>query len=423
MGSLAAAPLMQKLGRKYTVMISSPLWITAWILIATSSYWHTIMLGRFLSGFSVGITLPSAQIYVSECCDPKTRGVVGSFPSVSMSLGILLSYCSGKFVPWNHLAWISCCFAVISFCSLICLPDSPVWLRNKGRHSEAGLSKEWLRLEGFNLEIKDSENEKASIKENIFKTRVVLMPLGIGLALMAFQQLSGIDAIIFFTVEIFRSAGSSIDSHIATIIVGAVQLVSNIFALFLVDKSGRKPLLIASGIIMCMSTASMGIAFYINSMGNMSFGLLPIISLIIFMFGYSVGFGCIPYLLLGEIFPAKQRGLLSSISGSFNLGVMFIVIVTYHPLEEARNIFICIFFLNLNLILQLITTAGTFWMYSGLCLLGIIFVVTIVPETKGRDLDSIEKLFQKKNKSSLSKDSNGIDNLGVVTDDNEVTKF
>lgn len=105
------------------------------------------------------------------------------------------------------------------------------------------------------------------------------------------------------------------------------------------------------------------------------------------MIGYSIGFGCIPYLLMGEIFPAKQRGLLSSIGGSFNLAVMFIVIKTYHPLEEV------------------ITTAGTFWIYSGFCLLGVIFVITIVPETKGKDLDSIEKLFQKKSKGTESENS------------------
>lgn len=127
------------------------------------------------------------------------------------------------------------------------------------------------------------------------------------------------------------------------------------------------------------------------------------------MFGYSIGFGSIPYLLLGEIFPAKQRGLLSSIAGSFNLGVMFIVIVTYHPLEN------------------IITTAGTFWMYSGLCLIGIIFVITVVPETKGRDLDSIEKLFQKKSKTQSEipdeentvRRINGIEYTGVKTDENK----
>lgn len=103
------------------------------------------------------------------------------------------------------------------------------------------------------------------------------------------------------------------------------------------------------------------------------------------MFGFSIGFGCIPFLLLGEIFPTQQRSLLSSLAGSFNLAVMFIVIKTYHPLE------------------MFISTAGTFWMYSGLCAFGVFFVIMFVPETKGRDLESIAKLFQKKIKVKENK--------------------
>lgn len=119
--------------------------------------------------------------------------------------------------------------------------------------------------------------------------------------------------------------------------MGTVQLVSNIASLLFVDKSGRKPLLIVSGIIMSISNASMGVAFYLNQQGNHSFGFLPLVSLIVFMIGFSVGFGCIPFLLMGEIFPTAQRSTLSSIAGSMNLGMMFAVIKTYHPLEKVMD--------------------------------------------------------------------------------------
>lgn len=98
------------------------------------------------------------------------------------------------------------------------------------------------------------------------------MPLAVGLTLLMIQQFSGIDAIIFFTVDIFRQSGSSIDGNLATIMVGLVQLASNILSLFVVDRAGRKPLLIISGVIMCLSTASMGSAFYLAEMGNNNFG-------------------------------------------------------------------------------------------------------------------------------------------------------
>lgn len=266
-------------------MFSSPIWISGWILIALSRHWSTLILGRLLTGISAGTSLPSAQIYVSECSNPKIRGVIGSFPSVAMSLGVLFSYIFGKFFAWNILAWISCSFNVISFLTLYFLPDSPVWLKSKGRLEEALHSKNWLRLEGLSLEV-DDESENSSKGKNICMSRAVLMPLGIGLALLAIQQLSGIDAIIFFTVEIFKTAGSSIDSHLATIIVGIVQVVFNILSLFLVDKTGRKPLLIASGIIMSISTTSMGGAYYLNSIGNQSFGLVKFIEISFFLLFY-----------------------------------------------------------------------------------------------------------------------------------------
>lgn len=389
-GSLVAFPLMHKIGRKYTVMLTSPIWAISWVLIATAHDWKILLLARMLSGFGAGLTLPSAQIYVSECSDPKIRGVIGSLPSLSMSVGILVTYILGKYVEWRILAWVCCGIACFLFVAVVSFPQSPVWLSTKKRYEKAHNSAKWLHLQGFTYDPKAQELQKAvgngqstEKKESPFSKaalcrRVVLLPLAIGLALLSIQQLSGIDAVIFFTVEIFRSAGSSLDGHLATIIVGAVQVASNFSSLFVVDRAGRKPLLITSGVIMCLAMAAMGAAFHLNSIGNTCFGYLPLVSLIIFMIGYSVGFGCIPFLLMGELFPTAQRSLLSSLAGSFNLAVMFIVIKTYHPLEDV------------------ISTSGTFWMYSILCGVGVIFVISCVPETKGRDLESIHKLFEKR---------------------------
>lgn len=270
---------MHRVGRKYTVMTASPLWMLAWSLIALSTHWHMIVFARFLSGFCVGISLPSAQIYVSECSNPGIRGVLGSFPSLSMSTGILVAYILGKFLPWVQLAWISCVISLFLFFAVMLLPESPVWLKTKGRILEAENSAKWLHLTGFSLQTQSTdvtESEKEQIEKpfsrKVLFSRPVLMPLWVGLSLLAIQQLTGIDSIIFFTVEIFRSAGSSIDEHLSTIIVGFVQVISNFSSLFIVDRSGRKPLLISSGIIMSASMASMGAAFYLNGIGNTCFG-------------------------------------------------------------------------------------------------------------------------------------------------------
>lgn len=221
------------------------------------------------------------------------------------------------------------------------MPESPVWLKTKNRLEDAKKSVDWLQLSGFTLQDSNKDGSPATPVKDKFVSykalfsRACLLPLGIGMGLLVIQQISGIDAVIFFTVQIFQDAGSSLNPYYATIIVGAIQLLSNFAALFVVDKAGRKPLLIASGVIMSISMACMGLAYYLNSIGNHRFGFLPLASLVSFMIGFSIGFGTIPYLLMGELFPTQQRGLLSSIAGSFNLLVMFLVIIGYHVLVDV----------------------------------------------------------------------------------------
>lgn len=433
LGSLLAAPLNHKFGRKRTLLLATPIGIAAWLTIALSRQWMIMFTGRLLCGFCVGLKLPSAQIYVSECCDTKIRGILGSFPSIFMSFGILFFYILGSMMPWNWLAWTGVLVSSGYYLVVLSLPESPVWLKAKKRYEEAEQSAEWLKLSDFKPTCDVVAHTAPPKKYKSFELkaicrRTVLIPLLIGLVLLMIQQLSGIDSVIFFTVEIFKTAGSSINGHLASIIVGLVQLLSNISSLFVVDRFGRKPLLLASGVIMSVSMGGMGYAFHLNDIGNKdyrlvdvvrairklslihlllpSFSFLPLLSLMVFMMGFSIGFGSIPYLLMGELFPTKQRGILSSFAGSFNLLIMFTVIVTYHPLEES------------------ISTAGTFYMYAILCFLGVIFVVFVVPETKGKSLESITLLFAKKKAAVVAPTPHltGCDNLGNTIVKEEVTR-
>lgn len=284
LGSLMSAPLMHKIGRKYTLLLTSPLWVISWILIATAKYWQQIVAARYIMGFCAGLALPAAQIYVSECSDPAIRGVIGSFPGLAMSLGILTTYVMGTFLDWDTLAWACSGISSILFFATMMMPKSPAWLKTKNRFDEAKQSCAWLHLSGFSLEQPhvvngiDQKTQQAPPAKDKFISykalfsRACLMPLGIGVGLLVIQQVSGIDAVIFFTVEIFRASGSTLNSYFSTIIVGAVQLISNFSALFVVDKAGRKPLLIISGIIMSCSMCSMGVAFHLKENGDVRFG-------------------------------------------------------------------------------------------------------------------------------------------------------
>ena len=317
-----------------------------------------------------------------------------------MAGGILLSYVMGAWLPWNQLAWASAVFPALLLFVMIPLPESPAWLLSKGHITDAEKSLKWLHhqprtandsipveLQQISVYAITSQTTQHSVPSNeksgsgfsskeLFR-RPVLVPFALTFTLLIFQQVSGIDAIIFYTVSIFHSAGSQIDDHLATILVGLVQLIANFLSLFIVDRAGRRPLLIASGALMCVALAALGTHFHLQKYGmDQSLGLLPLISLIVFMVGFSIGYCSIPFLLMGELIPEKQRSFLSSIAGSLNLGMMFIVIKTYHDLKNSMG------------------EDGTFWLYSAVCLCSCFFVYFLVPETKGKSLTEIEEFFE-----------------------------
>lgn len=385
-GSTISGALMQKAGRRRTLQITAPLWLAGWLILGFAKYFPLILVGRFMSGICVGFVLAPAQVYVSECCDPEIRGRLGSLPTLSMSLGILISYVAGNWLYWRYLAFFSAIFCVALFVVLFPLPESPVWLEANGGDASAAVK--WLHLSARATAVVKEDNQEKTpdatppslFTREVFFSSVVIKPLIVGFALLFFQQFSGIDAVIFFTVEIFQSAGSKLDAMTATIIIGVVQLICNGISTMLVDRAGRRPLLLVSAAIMAVSMGSMGSAFYFELEKASWIGYLPIGSLVVFMIGFSLGFGGLPFLLLGELFPTHYRSQLSAMASSVNLLSMFSVIKSYHALEAA------------------LTSAGTFWMYAGFCVLAFFFVLFVVPETKGKSLAEIEQYFRGKDK-------------------------
>ena len=343
------------------------------------------------------IILQISLLQVSECSYAEIRGFLGSLLALFMAGGVLLSYIMGAWLPWNQIAWASAVFPALLLFVIIPLPESPVWLLSKGRTSDAQKALKWLHHQqqtandsilvelqqtsvyAITSETTQTTNNKSVSgfsRKELFR-RPVLVPFALTFTLLICQELSGINAIIFYTVSIFHSAGSELDDHIATIIVGLVLLLANFVSLFIVDRAGRKPLLITSGAVMCVALAALGTHFHLEKNGvSQSLGLLPVISLITFMVGFSIGYCGIPFLLMGELIPEKQRSFLSSIAGSVNLGIMFVVLKTYHDLKNS------------------VGEDGTFWLYSFVCLCSCFYVYFLFPETKGKSLIEIEELFE-----------------------------
>lgn len=353
---------------------------------------------------------------MSECAHAEIRGVLGSLPALFMAIGVLISYIVGTWLPWDYLAFVSALFPAALFFFLLPLPESPSWLQSRGLKEDAEKSSKWLRHDkGTNLElnsmpnvdghlegqptsvvqidkqpdttVEDAKSSRRAYSAEALLRRPVLIPFGLSCAVLVFQQVSGIDTVLFYTVSIFKASGSFVNDYLATILVGLVQVVSTFMSLFVIDKFGRKPLLIFSGAFMAIPMAALGYYFYVYERQYpiaKDLGLLPVISLMMFMAAFSLGYCNVPFLLMGEILPVGQRNMLSSIASAFNLGSMFVVIKSYEDIKAW------------------IGDAGVFTGYALLCILSCVFVIFFLPETKGKSLDEIENYFE--NKAEKRKD-------------------
>jgi len=228
----------------------------------------------------------------------------------------------------------------------------------------------------FQADIDESLNNRASFKDLL--TPASIKALIIALGLMLFQQLSGINAVIFYTAKIFQAAGSSLDSNVCAIIVGVVQVVTTYVATLLVDRAGRRILLLISSVVMCLCLVILGVYFNWKEQDEASvanIGWLPLISVNLFIVMFSCGFGPLPWMMMSELFPTNIKGLASGLAVTLNWTLAFVVTRTFASLIEQLQ------------------SSGTFWLFGGITGAGIIFVYFLVPETKGKTFVEIQKML------------------------------
>ncbi|KOX76211.1 Facilitated trehalose transporter Tret1 [Melipona quadrifasciata] len=375
-GGIAGGPCIEYLGRRNTILATALPFIAAWLLIALAMNVGMVLAGRALCGFCVGIASLSLPVYLGETIQPEVRGTLGLLPTAFGNTGILICFVAGMYLNWRNLALLGASLPIPFMILMFMIPETPRWYISKGKAKRARKSLQWLRGKGTDindelsavqkLHTESERNVSQGALMEVFK-KSNLKPVLISLGLMFFQQLSGINA----------DAGSSIDENISTIIVGIVNFISTFVAAAVIDKLGRKMLLYISGISMCLTLFTFGTFFYVKSAGTdvTSFGWIPLLSLIVYVIGFSLGFGPIPWLMMGEILPVKIRGSAASVATAFNWTCTFVVTKTYED------------------IVSVIGPYGTFWMFGTIVVVGFVFVIICVPETRGRSLEEIEKRF------------------------------
>lgn len=226
----------------------------------------------------------------------------------------------------------------------------------------------------------DSSSGKASLKD-LINNRANVMALIISLSLMMFQQLSGINAVIFYTNSIFKSAGSTMDENLCSIVVGVVQVLMTFVSALLIDRAGRRILLLQSCIVMGACLVTLGIYFNIKESGGnvTNIGWLPLLSVVLFIVSFSLGFGPIPWMMMGELFAPDVKGIASAIAVMFNWTLVFIVTKSFEPMQKGLG------------------SDWTFWFFGSMMALCTVFVALKVPETKGKSNAEIQLILAGKN--------------------------
>lgn len=388
LGGQLGGLLMSKLGRKGAMLADAGLFAVSFLIMTVAPSIWCIYVGRFLSGIATGISSLVCPVYVAETATPEVRGLLGSCVQLMVTIGVLLAIVVGAGDSWRWLT-IACLAAVVLWSLLLlAVPETPAHHLANKRYREARQSLEWLRgtvhvdaeYEDIQRALEDGMARAGGGLADLVR-RENLVPLIISLYLMLGQQLSGMNAVIFYVVDIFEAAGSSLSSTLEAVIVGVVQVVATVLAALVMDKLGRRMLLNLSSFFMVISIAVLGAFFYIKqNLHNTDLAdrlqVLPVASLSIFVFAFSIGFGPIPWLMMSELFSDEVKGPASAIATTFNWTLAFLVTKFFSDLVAAFS------------------EAGSFWVFGGITGLTFLFCLLFVPETKGKSLSSIQGMFR-----------------------------
>ncbi|XP_058797884.1 facilitated trehalose transporter Tret1-like [Phymastichus coffea] len=393
MGALPAGVVANSIGRKRTILLLAIPFLLSWAIILFVSKVWMLYAARFIVGLAVGAACVLVPTYLSEIAEPSVKGTLGAMFQLFLTVGIVFTFVMGALVGYTTLAVACAIIEVVFVGSFIFIPESPVWLMSKGRRLDASAALKRLRGDAYDVncevgQLQKEAEENASRSSSVFDLVRLPAPrkaLFICFAGMAFQQLSGVNAVIFYTVDIFKAAKSSLDSDVAAILVSVVQCVMAVVAAGIVDKAGRKPLLMFSSAVMCCSLVALGLFFKLQENGSdvSKLGWLPLVSLVLFMIAFSIGMGPIPWMLTGEMFTVEHKGNASSLAVLLNWFLVFLVTKTFPTMKVILN------------------SSGAFWVFAVIMGIATVFTFFVVPETKGKTAQEVqaELLGNKSNRS------------------------
>ena len=381
-GALITGPLANPLGRRVLLLIAAALFVLGAVIASVAEAIWMLTVGRLVLGLAIGIAGMMAPLYISESAPVDRRGMLVSLYQLAITLGILGAYLVDyAFESWRMMFLTGVLPGIALGVGIYLLSDTPRWLVSRGRSEEART---------VIARIRDLRPDDAAVKREIAEissaveadaqrggwsdlmSSVVRPALIVAMGLFFLQQLSGINAVIYYAPTVFELAGfgSTATQVLATVGIGVVNVLATIVGMMLIDRIGRRALLVLgfAGTAMSLGMIAIGAATEAAWLD-----VLAMAGLVLYIASFAVSLGPLPWVMMSELFPLNVRGLGMSLASITNWGFNFIVVFSF------------------PILVKMIGLGGIFTLYAIVCALGILFTVRLVPETSGVSLEEIEE--------------------------------
>ncbi|SEO92536.1 MFS transporter, sugar porter (SP) family [Halogranum amylolyticum] len=391
-GAAVGGRLADRIGRRRLILVGAAVFFVGSFIMAVAPTVEILIVGRIIDGVAIGFASMVGPLYISEISPPKIRGSLVSLNQLAVTMGILVSYfvnyafADGPILAlaqdvlgaagWRWMLGAGMVPALILGVAMLWMPESPRWLVEKGREQEARNVLSRTRSEqqiGDEIsEIKETARKQSGTGLSDLTKSWLRPALVVGVGLAAFQQVTGINTVIYYAPTILESTGfNNSASILATVGIGVVNVGMTVVAVLLMDRLGRRPLLLTGLAGMSLTLTALGVAFFLPGLSGVV-GWAALVSLMFYVAFFAIGLGPVFWLMISEIYPLKVRGTA--------MGVVTVV-------NWAANLLVALTFLQL---IDVLGQSWTFWLYAGLSVAALVFTYYLVPETKGRSLEEIE---------------------------------
>jgi len=389
-GAAFAGTISDRIGRKKVLIISAVLFLVSALGTALPRNLTEFIIFRFIGGLGVGAASLTSPMYIAEISPARIRGRMVSVNQFAIVSGFLVVYFANYFIAlgreeawivqsgWRWMFGSESIPATLLLVLAFFVPESPRWLTKQDREEE---SLDILtKVDGHKfaqqelLAIKDAiAHESGSIGQLFQPGMKIVLVIGIVLAIL--QQVTGINAVLYYAPEIFKNLGSKTQAALLqTVVVGAVNIGFTIIAIWMVDRLGRRPLMLIGATGMGLALLSLGLAFHFNQTG-----LWVLLFVLAYIGCFAMSLGPVTWVILSEIFPTGIRGRAMAIATVILWISCFVVSQTFPMMDKNEWL------------VERFHHGFSFWVYAAFCILEVLFVWLFVPETKGKTLEEIEK--------------------------------